>query len=90
MTAPIASGWSEITGWVSHPLGKRRLCTTHANSCHLPTPLERPANRQVMVSYNHQSESDSLQNNITYSMLEHAYLWRGLDCLAKPHIKQVA
>jgi hypothetical protein len=34
VTAPIASGWSEIAGWVSHPLGKRRLCTAHATSGH--------------------------------------------------------
>ena len=34
ITAPIASGWSEIAGWDSHPLGKRRLCKAHANSHH--------------------------------------------------------
>jgi hypothetical protein len=34
MTAPIASGWSKIAGWVSHPLGKRRLSTAHAISGH--------------------------------------------------------
>jgi hypothetical protein len=34
MTAPIASGWSNIAGWVSHPLGKRRLNTAHATTRH--------------------------------------------------------
>lgn len=29
MTAPIASGWSDLAGWVFHPLVKRRLCTAH-------------------------------------------------------------
>ena len=32
ITAPIASGWSEIAGWDSHPLEKRRLNTAHAVS----------------------------------------------------------
>ena len=32
ITAPIASGWSKIAGWDSHPLGKRRLYTAHAMS----------------------------------------------------------
>ena len=35
ITAPIASGWSEIAGWVSHPLGKRHLCTAHVVLDHL-------------------------------------------------------
>jgi len=30
ITAPIASGWSEIAGSDLHPLGKRRLSTAHA------------------------------------------------------------
>jgi hypothetical protein len=34
MTAPIASGRSDLAGWVSHPLVKRRLCTAHAKSGH--------------------------------------------------------
>jgi hypothetical protein len=34
MTAPIASGRSDLAGWVSHPLVKRRLCTAHAKSSH--------------------------------------------------------
>ena len=29
MTAPIASGRSDLAGWVSHPLVKRRLITAH-------------------------------------------------------------
>jgi hypothetical protein len=29
MTAPIASGRSDLAGWVSHPLVKHRLCTAH-------------------------------------------------------------
>ena len=33
MTAPIASGRSDLAGWVSHPLIERRLCTAHANTC---------------------------------------------------------
>ena len=31
MTAPMASGRSDLAGWVSHPLVKRRLTTGHAN-----------------------------------------------------------
>ena len=46
MTAPIASGWSEIAGWVSHPLGKRRLCTAHARTCRSRMTSER----QVCIS----------------------------------------
>ena len=34
ITAPIASGWSEIAGWDLHPLGKRRLCTAHVDQKH--------------------------------------------------------
>ena len=34
MTAPIASGRSDLAGWVSHPLVKRRLCTAHAKTGH--------------------------------------------------------
>jgi len=34
ITAPIASGWSEIAGWDLHPLGKRRLCTAHVELGH--------------------------------------------------------
>jgi beta-phosphoglucomutase-like phosphatase (HAD superfamily) len=29
MTAPVASGGSEIAGWTLHPLEKRRLVTAH-------------------------------------------------------------
>jgi len=32
MTAPIASGRSDLAGWVSHPLVKRRLCTAHTQT----------------------------------------------------------
>jgi hypothetical protein len=32
MTAPIASGRSDLAGWVSHPLVKRRLITAHAKT----------------------------------------------------------
>jgi hypothetical protein len=32
MTAPIASGRSDLAGWVSHPLVKRRLSTAHTHS----------------------------------------------------------
>ena len=42
ITAPIASGWSEIAGWDFHPLGKRRLCTAHANCGHSQSKKTRP------------------------------------------------
>jgi hypothetical protein len=32
MTAPVASGWSELAGWGLHPLEKRRLITAHVES----------------------------------------------------------
>ncbi|MGZ4998592.1 MAG: hypothetical protein ACXV8J_12300, partial [Methylobacter sp.] len=34
MTAPIASGRSDLAGRVSHPLVKRRLCTAHTLNGH--------------------------------------------------------
>ena len=32
MAAPIASGRSDLAGWVSHQLEKRRLSTAHTNN----------------------------------------------------------
>jgi hypothetical protein len=41
MTAPVASGWSELAGWDSHPLEMRRLVTAHGVSGHSMHRLEK-------------------------------------------------
>jgi len=42
MTAPIASGRSDLAGWDFHPLEKRRLITAHTHCCHSDMDLSFP------------------------------------------------
>ena len=50
IAAPIASGWSIIAGWDSHPLGKRRLITAHTHNGRLTTRQTR-RHAAVTASY---------------------------------------
>jgi hypothetical protein len=42
MTAPVASGWSDLAGWGLHPLEKRRLITAHGVPGHLSSDRRWP------------------------------------------------
>ena len=54
VTAPIASGRSDLAGWVSHPLVKRRLITAHTPTGHrLPlTDRLAPYGKQTLILAN--------------------------------------
>ncbi len=47
MTAPIASGRSDLAGWVSHPLVKRRLCTAHTQKSR--SRFSKPASQPIQI-----------------------------------------
>ena len=51
MTAPNASGRSDLAGWVFHPLEKRRLITAHTQTRHRKHLLNLPtADSQLATS----------------------------------------
>ena len=45
MTAPVASGWSDLAGWDFHPLESARLCTAHAKKRSFPYDTVNGSNR---------------------------------------------
>jgi hypothetical protein len=53
MTAPNASGRSDLAGRVSHPLEKRRLSTAHAKSGRWHLPVSNFENAKSSLSNNY-------------------------------------
>jgi len=47
MTAPIASGWSNFAGWVSHPLEKNAALARRTPECDI---RHTPLNRRLILS----------------------------------------
>ena len=78
ITAPIASGRSDLAGWDFHPLEKRRLITAHARKRHSPVSSERQVN---LESCHLETSSDQHSRTLSGYSQYHMILKRSLKIL---------